>query len=139
GRSIAPSLTDGGALSAPGSAPMTRPATARNGRRATIRRPSNMIQITGNVYDGASVGDSDLTHVTQYPGGSAANRVTQYFYDWRDRLVASKQGVQQTEDITTHRPIMYYVLDNLGEKTTIEHFDGDGLSISSTGRVPQPP
>src|SRR5207249_11236127 len=40
--------------------------------------PSNMVQVTGNVYDGGSAGgDSTLTQVTQYPGGSAAARVPQ--------------------------------------------------------------
>ena len=34
-----------------------------------------------------------------------AARVTQDWYDWRDRLVASKGGVQATEDTATHRPI----------------------------------
>jgi YD repeat-containing protein len=60
--------------------------------------PSNMVQITGNVYDGGGVGDSDLTQVTEYPGGTAANRVSQMFYDWRDRLVATKSGVQASEE-----------------------------------------
>jgi hypothetical protein len=44
-----------------------------------------------------------LTQVTDNPGGSAAARVTQFFVDWRNRVVASKQGVQGTEDTTTHR------------------------------------
>jgi hypothetical protein len=54
--------------------------------------PSNMIQVSGNVYDGGGVGDSDLTQATQYRGGSAANRVTNNYFDWRDRLVATKSG-----------------------------------------------
>src|SRR5207253_7653124 len=67
--------------------------------------PSNMVQLTADQYDGGGVGDSNLTQVTIFPGGSAANRVSQYFVDWRDRLVASKDGVQGTEDTSTHRPI----------------------------------
>jgi RHS repeat-associated protein len=85
------------------------------------------------------VGDSDLTQVTQYPGGSAANRVSQYFFDWRDRLVASKSGVQSSEDNTTHRPIFYRTLDNLGELTAIDQYDGDGITITSSSGVPNPP
>jgi YD repeat-containing protein len=85
------------------------------------------------------VGDGNLTQVTLYPGGSAANRVTNRYYDWRDRLVATKDGVQGTEDSTTHRPIMYYTLDNLSEATAIDHYDGDGVSITSTNGVPNPP
>jgi hypothetical protein len=59
---------------------------------------SNMVEVSANVYDNGGVGDSDLTQVTQYPGGSAAPRVSQYFFDWRDRQVASKDGVQSSED-----------------------------------------
>src|SRR5262249_37909674 len=85
------------------------------------------------------VGDDNLTQVTLYPGGSATNRVSQYYYDWRDRLVASKDGVQASEDTTTHRPIMYYTLDNLGEVTATDHYDGDGVTITSTNGVPNAP
>src|SRR5262245_7249638 len=45
-----------------------------------------------------SVGDGDLTQITQIPGGSAANRVINRYSDWRDRLVATKSGVQSSED-----------------------------------------
>jgi RHS repeat-associated protein len=90
---------------------------------------ANMVQVEGFVYDGGGVGDGNLTQDTLYPGGSAAARVTQSFYDWRDRLVATKDGVQATEDTTTHRPITYLVLDNLGEVTTTQQYDGDQVSI----------
>src|SRR5262249_5244112 len=64
-----------------------------------------------------------------------------YFYDWRDRLVASKSGVQGTEDTTTHRPIFYMELDNLGEVTAQEQYDGDGVTISDANNdgVPDKP
>jgi len=100
---------------------------------------SNMVQLTGDVYDGGGVGDGDLTQETQYPGGSAANRVTNNYYDWRDRLVASKDGVQSSEDSTTHRPITYYTYDNLDEVTQTQRYDGDGVTISTSGGVPQAP
>jgi RHS repeat-associated protein len=101
--------------------------------------PSNMIQITANVYDGGGVGDSNLTQTTVMPGGSAANRVRQLFYDWRDRLVATKDGVQATEDTTTHRPIYYYDLDNLGETIGTSRYDGDAVTITTTNGVPNKP
>jgi RHS repeat-associated protein len=101
--------------------------------------PSNMVQLTADVYDGGGVGDGDLTQETAYPGGGAANRVTSYYYDWRDRLVATKQGVQGTEDTTTHRPIWYYTYDNLDEVTQAQRYDGDGVTITSSGGVPQAP
>src|SRR5712692_2582233 len=101
--------------------------------------PSNMLQVSGYVYDGGNIGDSNLTQITLYPGGSATNRVSQFFYDWRDRLVATKSGVQGTEDSTTHRPIMYYSYDNLDEVTAVDHYDGDGVTITSTNGVPNAP
>jgi len=101
--------------------------------------PSNMVQLTADVYDGGGVGDGNLTQETTYPGGSAANRVTDNWYDWRDRLVATKDGVQSSEDTTTHRPITYYTYDNLNEVTEVQRFDGDGVTITTSGGVPQAP
>jgi hypothetical protein len=36
--------------------------------------PSNMVETASYVYDNGGEGDSNLTQVTQYPGGSAADR-----------------------------------------------------------------
>jgi RHS repeat-associated protein len=100
---------------------------------------ANMIAVNANVYDGGGVGDGNLTQVTVSPGGSAANRVTQQYFDWRDRLVATKDGVQASEDTTTHRPITYTTFDNLDEVTKVQEFDGDGVTISTSNGVPQAP
>jgi RHS repeat-associated protein len=102
--------------------------------------PANMVQVTGYVYDGGGVGDSNLTQATQFPDNVTANqRVTQFFYDWRNRLMARKDGVQGTEDTTTHRPIFFYDLDNLGEITGTSHYDGDGVTITTSNGVPIKP
>jgi hypothetical protein len=85
------------------------------------------------------VGDSNLTQTTQYPGGGATNRVTQNWYDWRDRLVASKSGVQATEDTTTHRPISYTNFDNLSEAWQVQSYDGDTVTLTYSSGVPQAP
>jgi RHS repeat-associated protein len=96
--------------------------------------------VTGTVAPFTNgVGDSLLTQSTQYPGGSAANRVTNNYFDWRDRLVATKSGVQASEDTTTHRPILYYTFDNLSETTSVDRYDGDTVTITSTNGVPQAP
>jgi RHS repeat-associated protein len=100
---------------------------------------ANMVQLTADVYDGGNVGDGNLTQQTVYPGGSAPNRVSQFFFDWRDRQVASKAGVQPSEDTTTHRPIIYTTYDNLNEPTLVQHFDGDGATITTTNGVPVAP
>src|SRR5438876_5347851 len=72
-------------------------------------------------------------------GLAGAPRVSQYFYDWRDRLVASKDGVQASESDGTHRPILYTMYDNLDEAVVQQQYDGDGVTISSSNGVPQPP
>src|SRR4029077_19353986 len=69
----------------------------------------------------------------QHPGGGAPDRDAQMLYDFRDRLVVQKAGVQPTEDTTTHRPIFYYLLDNLGEVSEQDRFDGDTISLASLG------
>jgi RHS repeat-associated protein len=101
--------------------------------------PANMVETTANVYDNGGVGDSNLTQMTQFPGGGAAPRVTQYFYDWRDRQVAEKDGVQANENDGTHRPIYYTTYDNLSEATSQAQYDGDGVTINTVNGVPQPP
>jgi YD repeat-containing protein len=101
--------------------------------------PSNMVQTDGSQYDGGGAGDGDLTQYTAYPGNGAAARVTQAWYDWRDRPVATKGGVQTSEDTTTHRPITYTTYDNLDEATQVQQYDGDGVTITVSSGVPQPP
>src|SRR5260370_23488434 len=89
--------------------------------------PANMVQTVGYQYDNGGVGDGELTQVTQYPGGSQANRVIDNYFDWRDRKVASKQGVQASENDGTHRPIIYNTFDNLDEITQVQQYDSDGV------------
>src|SRR5205823_4844753 len=67
--------------------------------------PCNMVEVSANVYDNGGVGDGNLTQVTLMPSGGAADRVTQYGYDWRDRLVAAKRGAEGTESTTLNRPL----------------------------------
>ena len=59
--------------------------------------PAGMTEVSSYVYDNGGVGDDNLTQETDYPGGSAAPRVTQYFFDWRDRQVAEKDGCRRAK------------------------------------------
>ncbi len=109
----------------------------------------NMVQVSANVYDNNGVGDSNLTSHFDYPTpptpgnpNPADQRETDALYDWRDRQVIAKQGVQATEDHITHRPIFYTERDNLDEVIFSERYDGDGVSLnmwSSTNGVPDRP
>ena len=99
--------------------------------------PSNMVQIAGYVYDSGGVGDGNLTQLTEYPGGAAAARVSLFWYDSRDRLVAAKSGVQASESDGTHRPIFVTTYDNLDEAVQAQQYDGDGVTPQVVGGVLQ--
>jgi RHS repeat-associated protein len=92
---------------------------------------TDMVNTVSYEYDSGGVGDGLLTKDTQHPGGGAADRVTATAYDWRDRPVADKAGVETSESTSVHRPISYHVLDNLGEVTETDAFNGDGVSITT--------
>ena len=103
--------------------------------------PANMIEITSSQYDGGGVGDSLLTQRTTYAdSNSSDNRNTLNWYDWRDRLVATKSGVilssgsesLSTENDGTHRPLICATLDNLGRTTELDRYDGDFVAASNS-------
>src|SRR5262249_15826309 len=103
---------------------------------------TDLVKVEDLEYDSGGVGDSDLTKDTLHPAGGAANRVTAMAYDWRDRLVATKAGMEGTESTSVNRPITYLVYDNLNEVTETDTYDGDGLSIttdSNSDGVPDAP
>ncbi len=100
---------------------------------------NNMVKVAEYQYDNGDVGDGNLTKVTQIPGGSAANRVTENYFDWRDRRVASKSGVQASEATDVNRPITYLDYDNLGQVIKTRQYDGDGVTITFTSGVPNAP
>ncbi len=92
---------------------------------------TDMVKLTENQYDAGGVGDSLLTRATQYPGGGAADRKTEMAYDWRNRLVATKAGVEASESTSLNRPISYVEYDNLSQPIVSEMYDGDGLAITT--------
>ena len=65
--------------------------------------------------------------------------MTQLWYDWRDRLVASKSGVEANENDGVNRPIVYVTYDNLDEAVETQQYDGDGVTLTTSNGVPQPP
>jgi RHS repeat-associated protein len=107
--------------------------------------PSNMIKTADYIYDNntlggsTAVGDGNLTQLVAHPGGSAPDRVTEQYFDWRDRLVATKASAQSSESTSVHRPIVYNTFDNLDEVTEVQSYDGDGVTITFTSGVPNAP
>ncbi len=112
----------------------TNDAGATDVNPAGTGSPNNMVQTTGYQYDGGGVGDGNLTSKTQYPDGSptANDRVTAYAYDWRNRLVATKEGVQSTEGADVQRRIVFLDFNNLGEVTAGSVYAADGVGVSAT-------
>lgn len=90
----------------------------------------NLTKVVGNEYDGNGVGTGNLTQVTQYPGGNQLARATRYLYDWRGRLVSTKNGVQGTEDEGTNRPLTVLTYNNLDEVTASALYDGDTVALT---------
>ncbi len=93
---------------------------------------TNTVLVRAYEYDGGGVGDGNLTRTTEYPGLSAAPRVTQTWYDWRSRAVATKGGVETTEAGSVNRPLTYTDYDNLGQAVRTRVYDGDGLTPADT-------
>ncbi|HXE56131.1 MAG TPA: hypothetical protein VN541_24105, partial [Tepidisphaeraceae bacterium] len=92
----------------------------------------------------SGTGDGNLMATIDHPG-TAKNpdntvnpeRVTQSLFDWRDRQIAQKggsgslaAGVAGPEDNVTGRPIEFFTLDNLGEVTETDQYDGDNIPLS---------
>jgi RHS repeat-associated protein len=89
---------------------------------------ANLVEVSSYQYDNGGVGDGNLTQETDYPGLGAATRVTDYWYDWRDRQVAEKDGVESSEDDGVNRPITVTTYDNLDEVTETQQYEGDGVT-----------
>jgi RHS repeat-associated protein len=94
---------------------------------------TDLVKVSENEYDHGGTGDGNLTQVTQFPGGGAAPRVMQTWYDWRNRPVAVKSGAETSESDTVNRPLSYVEYDNLGQVTVSEVYDGDGVSVVDAG------
>lgn len=68
---------------------------------------SNMVQVTSMTYDAGSVGDGNVTQVIAMPG-IGTNRVMQSAFDWRNRRVTTKSGVEAIESESTNRSVSYF-------------------------------
>ena len=98
---------------------------------ATASPNSNMTQVAAYGYDNGNVGNGNLTTFTQFPGGTAPARVTQYAYDWRNRLVATKTGAESaSESPGLNRPLTFTDYDNLGRVIGESVYDGDGVTLA---------
>jgi RHS repeat-associated protein len=96
---------------------------------ATADSDSNMKQVAAYEYDNGLSGNGNLTKYTQFPGGTATARVTQYAYDWRNRLVATKSGAEAVaESLGMNRPLAFTDYDNLGRVVGESVYDGDGIT-----------
>ncbi|MBX9622457.1 MAG: RHS repeat protein [Gemmataceae bacterium] len=102
---------------------------------------TDLAEVRTYEYDGNGIGDGNLTRVTERPGFGASDRVTQTWYDWRDRPVAVKEGVQVAEAIAVNRPLTYLTYNNLDELIKTRVFDADGVTVADADNdgVPDAP
>jgi RHS repeat-associated protein len=116
--------------------------TLQNGAAVSIgsdwTQPTTATLNYGMLIPVDQVGDSNLTQATQHPSSTASNdRTTLNLYDWRDRLIAAKQGALMSsgspnpsgETDSQHRLITFNSLDNLGETVGTYTYAGDGISL----------
>src|SRR5690349_7793732 len=66
-------------------------------------------------------------------GAQQPSTTIQTLFDWRDRAVEQKVGIQFSETDSAHRPITYYTFDNLDEVVQRDRYDGDGVSLDTIG------
>jgi uncharacterized delta-60 repeat protein/RHS repeat-associated protein len=105
---------------------------------------NNMINPVEYFYDthtsSSAVGNGNLTRVVQHPGGGADDRVTEMYYDSRNRLVVTKQGMLLStgapdpthESTSVQRSITMLTYNNLDEVTKSEQYDGDTIAITAS-------
>jgi hypothetical protein len=97
----------------------------------------NMSKTADYVYDYGLAGDGNLTTQTQHPGTGLEDRVSRNYYDWRDRLVVTKNGQQTTESSGDNsHPLTYYERNNLSEVTAISQYDADNVYMPSVAPTP---
>ena len=65
----------------------------------------------------------------------AADRVTETLFDWRNRAVAVKSGVEASESTGVNRPLVVTTYDNLNQVTQTQVYDGDAITPSISSGV----
>jgi RHS repeat-associated protein len=93
-----------------------------------VSSPASVTGATGyNVYVATTSGQEVLQNASPIALGTA----------WTEPAGGLVSGV--LPPFPAHRPILYYTLDNLGEQTMTQQFDGDTVTLSTSNGVPQPP
>ncbi len=104
---------------------------------------TDLVKTTEVKYDqdasgNSGVGDSNLTSVTEYPGGGASNRTTRMWYDWRNRVGIVKSGAESSENTSINRRAVAYSYNNWDDFTGIWTYDADGLAPSLVNGIWSP-
>ncbi len=94
---------------------------------------TDLVKTTEAKYDedssgNSGVGDSNVTSITEFPGGGATNRTTRMWYDGRNRVSIVKDGIESTENNSVNRKMVSYSYDNWDNVTIVRTFDGDGAT-----------
>jgi RHS repeat-associated protein len=104
---------------------------------------TNLVGTHSYEYDHGGIGDGNLTRLSEHPGGSAADRHTLFYYDWRNQLTALKRGaaLAGVEETTVQRRVEHFQRDNLGRVIAWRDYDGDQVTITDANAdgVPDAP
>jgi len=93
---------------------------------------ANMVDVEDRQYDI----DGDLTTTTAHPTGSPSDdRVTEHWFDFADRCIATKSGVQSTESTGVGRLLTVESLDDRGLPTSTATYAADNVTMSLTDGV----
>ena len=67
------------------------------------------------------------------PAAGPPNRVTRNYFDWRNRLVSTKDGDEggTGENTDVNRQLTHVEYDNLDQVTAVERYDADTVSVTS--------
>ena len=103
-------------------------ATDADPSHHSVGQNNDMVLVARYSYDA----NGDEISAIEYPGGSAADRTTQYGYDWRNRLLWTmvNAGTEQT--------YTYNIYDNLGRTIETHQYndvDEDGVDTAANGQT----
>ena len=86
---------------------------------------NNMHEVSADVYDNGGVGDGNLTQETDFVD-SSTDRVTDYYSDWRDRVIITVQAAGTADETVTVN-----ALDNMDENVATAVYSG----VDSNGPI----
>jgi RHS repeat-associated protein len=89
-----------------------------------------LTDVADYAYSNGGTATGDLTQVTLHPGGGAADRVTDYFYDYQDNPIGELENAGTDSEI-----LLFTQYDQLGNPTLSEQFAAGSTVITDADLV----